>query len=97
MRRKWKLIGLLSLALIAGAGCKSLAPPAVMRPDRPDEFRLPPVDDPQYNRPPEIPKEYLDPKKPRNPFEKDDFLPPMNGGPGGMGGGMGPGGRPGGI
>lgn len=41
----------------------------------------------------EIPREYLDPKSPKNPFEKDEFRPPPGGMTGG-GGGM-PGGRPG--
>lgn len=90
MRARWKQVLFLAVALLAVAGCK-LTPPAAMRPNRPDEFRLPPMEDARYNRPPEIPKEYMNPNKPRNPFEKDEFTPPtsMTGG-----GGM-PGGRPG--
>jgi hypothetical protein len=89
------MLNRLAVLTFAGAivtGCQ-LAPPASMRPERADEFRLPPQDDARYSRPMEIPREYLDPKSPKNPFEKDEFRPPPGGMTGG-GGGM-PGGRPG--
>lgn len=89
MHRYLHHLMLLTLLLAGAAGCK----PVSLRPERPEEFRLPPEDDPRFSRIPQIPKEHLNPNKPRNPFEKDDFTPPAGmSGAGGM-----PMGRPGGI
>jgi len=81
------------MGILLSAGC--VTDRRLTRPEHPEEFRLPPQDDPRYSKPLEIPREYLDPKKPRNPFEKNDFTPPnINPGAGGVGPAPG---RPGGL
>jgi len=78
--------GKLCLWLLAGlavAGCR--APGPVLKTPTPEEFTVPPDDDPRYSRPLEYPKELLNkpPVKPANPNG-------LNGIKGGSGAGGGP-------
>src|SRR5262245_46428356 len=70
--------GLLWLALL---GCNTT--PAVVNAPPPDEYRLPPEDDPRFSQPPNYPRDVLN----QGPTKKNYGGP----GPGGMGG---PGGGP---
>jgi hypothetical protein len=71
-----------SLALV---GCK--APGPDLKTPIPEQFILPPEDDPRYSKPLEYPKELLNkaPAKPTNPNGSPGFKggPSFGGGPGG--------------
>ena len=82
-RRGWRWVGAFLLAL---SGCHTDPP---LKPDLPEEYRLPPSDDSRFSSPPAYPKETLD----SGTFKKDQQ---RNGdssrgstGFGGPGGGMG--------
>jgi hypothetical protein len=80
-------LGLLT-ALLGLASCTS--PNAHLRPVRPpEEYKIPPDNDPRYNQPIEYPKEAME----KDPLQKkggpNDPNAPGNG-PGGMPGGMRP-------
>ncbi len=55
MRWKWRGLGCLTAGLVALVGCWATQP-QVRPPERPEEYNLPPPDDPRYFNPPEYPK-----------------------------------------
>jgi hypothetical protein len=62
MLRYWGGLGLLSAALWGLAGCATTESEIKKPPKPPEEYKLPPEDDPRFNKPVEYPKDV---------FEKD--------------------------
>ena len=72
--------GLLWLAL---AGCASQPTTITLPPPPPDEWRLPPENDPRFSQPPSYPRDVLN----QGPTKKNYSSGGPGGGPGGAGGG----------
>ena len=74
VRENWRWA---AFALVGLAGCVHHSQPE-LKPNRPEDYSLPPPN--MYNKPPEIPKEYMNQFPQRK--DPDADVPPPN--PGGM-------------
>jgi len=86
MRRIWNHWRLAGLALLGLTGCVHNSQPD-LRPERPEDYSLPPAN--MYNKPPDIPKEYMNQVPGRKETNLDELPPPGSSGAPKMG--MGPG------
>jgi hypothetical protein len=92
MRGTWNGLGTIGAALLCLAGCWTTDAP-IKPPPNPEEFVIPPADDPRFSAPPAFPEKSLNqglPKKDKELLDPANGLRPpgRNGlGAGGLGGG----------
>ena len=84
MRRLWNGLGLIGVLSLALSGC---ATEDHLRPPKPQETCQKPPDEPQFEKPTEIPKKYLMEETANRSFDMTQPDPTFkkNSGPGGMG------------
>lgn len=91
MRKVWIAVGVCLAVLVSLPGCQTTQPD--LKPNLPDEFVLPPQDDPRFSSSPSFPKETLNTgplKRFNTPMQQQGAGmrgPGRMGGAGGLGGG----------